>query len=235
MAPSAGDRTSAAFDALIANADAWLRARQETLARTYGVGAEGRFHVDLAAGTIRFVDPAGRARASARVVVAGTWTVEARSFLWGIDNPSLPTHVTGALEAVRAHGERSAMPALGPGAHPCEEDTAWSLAAVAGFLLEADGLYVAPQPRVRAYLLLFDLTHGEGGEPAKSAKTKRAKTRVAAAKTKPKSAKTNPKSAKTNPKPAKTNPKPAKAMATAAKTKRAKTKAAAAKTTPSKT
>lgn len=145
-----------------AAAQAWLaQAREQArdaiadAQARFGLGSHARYAVDLAEGTIRFFDAANVERVRADVEFAGSWSPSSRSWLWGWENASMPAAVTARLEAVRAFGERHGVDELRASVVEGDEDAAWTMAAAALRLLDAQAIYRAAGARSEAFLLMF--------------------------------------------------------------------------------
>ena len=121
----------------------------------FGLGTHARYAVDLAEGTIRFFDAADVERVRADVEFAGSWSPSSQSWLWGWENASMPATVTARLEAVRAFGEHHGVDELRASVVEGDADVAWTMAAAALRLLDAQAIYRAAGARSEAFLLMF--------------------------------------------------------------------------------
>jgi hypothetical protein len=144
--------------------DQWIERARDAVRRgmaqaqqQFGIGAPGRYELDLPTATIRFFDPEDHPRATARLQVAGSWSPTGESWMWGWANDSLPVAATQALAAVRERGERDAVPSLTAGVVASDEGDAWSLVSLAADVTQAECVYRAAGPKSHLFLLLFDL------------------------------------------------------------------------------
>ncbi len=134
-----------------------VRQRMAQAQTQFGIGAGGRYELDLPSATIRFFDADDHPRATARIQVAGSWSPSGKSWMWGWANESLPAAVTEALAAVRERGERDGLDSLTAAVVASEEADAWTLASLAADICQAACVYRAAGPKSQLFLLLFDL------------------------------------------------------------------------------
>ena len=93
--------------------NAWVaaarqRTEQKTAAaqRDFGLGSHARYQTDLATATMHFFDAADVEQARADIQVAGSWSPDSATWMWGWENESVPEVATERLDAVREVGRR---------------------------------------------------------------------------------------------------------------------------------
>lgn len=123
--------------------------------KVFGLGAHQRYAIDLPTATIRFFDANDIERASADIQVAGSWSPDSSTWLWGWENESLPDAVVFRLRAVRELGASKKVRALQASVVQCDEGEAWSMASLAADILNARCVYRAHGARSELFLLLF--------------------------------------------------------------------------------
>lgn len=143
---------------------AWIaQARQHTEQKTaaaqrdFGVGSHGRHQTDLQTATIRFFDAADVEQACAEIQVAGSWSPDSATWMWGWENESVPDVATARLDALREVGRRRHVNALLAHVQDCDEDEAWNLASLAAEITDAQCVYRVGGARNQSFLLLFNL------------------------------------------------------------------------------
>ncbi|WP_370679106.1 DUF6882 domain-containing protein [Comamonas sp. GB3 AK4-5] len=109
-------------------------------AASWHLGEEKNWSADLEAGTIAF-DFADGTVATAAIQVVGTYNQADGSFLWGWDHPSVPAVLGAHAQLARDWGQLQGAAAFTERKLQCSEDDAWSFAAVANRLAEANGVY----------------------------------------------------------------------------------------------
>jgi hypothetical protein len=145
------------YEGFVATAREQAQERMTRARQQYGVGAYARYEVDLPSATIRFFDAENTLQLRADIQVAGRWSAPAESWLWGWENESVPKTASALTVAVRELGEARDIPALRGAFTECDEGGAWSMAAIAAQVLDAECLYRVPRPDGHVFLLLFSL------------------------------------------------------------------------------
>jgi hypothetical protein len=149
------------FQQLVEQARTECRQKLEDTKAEFGLGTYDRYDLDLQQATIRFSDATGKARVEAKIQVAGTWTSDTRTWLWGWDIESLPEVSRNRMTEVRDFGMREKVTMVSESFAPCGEVEAWGMAALAGHLLKCQGFYRTPGKPSDTFLLLFSLTRKE--------------------------------------------------------------------------
>ena len=131
--------------------------KTEVAQRDFGLGTYARYETDLAAATIRFFDANDVEQARADIQVAGSWSPNSETWMWGWENESVPDAATTRLGAVRDAGQARGVDALLAHVQDCDEYGAWALASLAADIVGAQCLYRTGGARNQSFLLLFNL------------------------------------------------------------------------------
>jgi hypothetical protein len=123
----------------------------------FALGSHARQETDLASATIRFFDANDVEQVRADIQVAGSWSPNSGTWMWGWENESVPGAATVRLQAVRDAGQQRGVKSLMAMVQDCDEDEALSLAALAADIVDAQCVYRIGSAGNRAFLLLFDL------------------------------------------------------------------------------
>jgi hypothetical protein len=108
------------------------------------------FQWSLDAAQIAF--PAGDDAIVADLCVVGSVSEAEGTFLWAWGNDAVPAHARQRLGEVRAFGEAHDLPLLTTAEWPGGRDEGLEMLAVAGRVLDADGVFIAPD-RGRLFFL----------------------------------------------------------------------------------
>lgn len=125
-------------------------------AETWGFGQEEEWSADLDQGVVvfRFADGT---MASAPIQVIGTYNLEDGTFLWGWDHPSVPEPLREHARLARQWGEENEVQSFVSRKVQCSEDEAWSFAAVANLLAEANGVYRGPSGSALVFMTFGEI------------------------------------------------------------------------------
>jgi hypothetical protein len=122
--------------------------------RDYGL-EDRRYHWRFADAQLVF--PSEGASVIADICVIGSISVSEGTFLWAWANPAIPAHAWRGLERVREFGQRNALELLIKPEWPGDRSDALEAAAVAGRVLDADGIWIAPTGDVTLFFALTNL------------------------------------------------------------------------------
>jgi hypothetical protein len=112
-------------------------------ASTWQLGQEEDWSADLDTGQLVLKFSKG-VTATARIQVVGTYNKADGTFLWGWDHPSVPEPLRQHALLAKKWGEQNQVPAYTSRKVKCSEDEAWTFAAVANRLANANGVYRGP-------------------------------------------------------------------------------------------
>ena len=113
--------------------------------------------MDFETGLIQFIFE-GDKTATAPVSLIGTWSANAKEFLWGWDHPMCPPADNSAALAVEAFAELHNVDVLQDRSVICEADDGWGLAAIACLLGDLQGVYRTPNGASFVYLGFGNIT-----------------------------------------------------------------------------
>jgi hypothetical protein len=145
-----------AFRRLLADAVAYLQARQRQLPARYRLGSYSRFDWSQQSGHLVF-SADGHARVVADIQFVGTLSTASNTWLWSWANPSIIEPVKQRTREVRAYGDVHHYLKLASASFPATEVDGWEMTAIAAYLLEAAGAYRAPDDGGMAFLLMTDV------------------------------------------------------------------------------
>ena len=132
-----------AFGALVAESMTYLQERQDALYADYSLGSWQRYHWDQETAQLTF-SADGQIRVVADIQFVGSVSRVSNTWLWSWANPSFLAAVRQDVRRVRRYGEGQRYLKLVSACWPAEERDGWEMAAVAAFLLRAQGVYRSP-------------------------------------------------------------------------------------------
>lgn len=145
------------YEEWLERARASTRERMNASKETFGIGGFSRYAVDLAAATIRFYDAHDVERVRADIQVAGSWSPDSQSWMWGWENESVPEAAVDRMALVLETGRRKAIGKLQQVFGDCDEAEAWSMASLACEILDAESVYRVPGKSSLLFLLLMNI------------------------------------------------------------------------------
>jgi hypothetical protein len=154
----------AELDARMALAPSLLTARSKEdaalksgiMQRLYKIGSDGRWAVDLDAGTISFSNEG--LIVTAPVQVIGTYNTRDGTWLWGWDHPSVTPQTAEAAKLLHAYGIRHGLERITTRKISCSEEEAWELTSMASYLSGAQGLYRGPSGPTLVFMTFGTVT-----------------------------------------------------------------------------
>jgi hypothetical protein len=144
------------FDALVAQSEEELRVRTAAHDGAWRL-AEADWHIDQDVGAIEFTRQDGFV-ARAPVQIIGTFNVEDRTWLWAWDNSTILPALRKHAEIVHEYGTKNGLERLTARKFKSNEEEAWSFAAVACKLADAQGAYCGPADCTRVFVTFGDVT-----------------------------------------------------------------------------
>ena len=133
------------------------RQRMASAQTEFGLGKYKRYQVDLPTAKIRFYDEKDAERVCADIQVAGSWSQDSESWMWGWENESVPEAASDRMIEVFDTGVRMGIEKLQHLFGSCDEGEAWSMASVACEILGAESVYRAPGKKNMLFLLLMNI------------------------------------------------------------------------------
>jgi hypothetical protein len=147
-----------------------LKRRNEANEKEFRIGSWSRYDYDFDRGTLTFSQD-GITKVVASILVAGSTSQSAGTWLWSWANGSLPENVSEPLEKVRNFGISEKIAELAEPYVPDDESLGWQLTAVAVKIMGAKGAYRCPRDNGHIYVIFRDIgfaespTHGKSSKP----------------------------------------------------------------------
>jgi hypothetical protein len=145
------------YEEWVERARAITRQRIADAKAKFGLGKYKRYQLDLPTATIRFYDERDVEKVCADIQVAGSWSPDSDSWMWGWENESLPEAAVDRMIKVFDTGVRTAVEKLQHMFGSCDEGEAWSMASLACEILDAESVYRAPGKKSMLFLLLTNI------------------------------------------------------------------------------
>jgi hypothetical protein len=130
---------------------ALMQRRNDAWRARYGL-TDQPFQWDLTSATIRFQRGTDQVVASLRLV--GTTSESEGTFLWAWGNETIPPAAIEGLDAVRRFGEANDLPLLTEAEYPASREDALEILAIAGRLLDAEGVFIDQNGDVTCFFAL---------------------------------------------------------------------------------
>lgn len=134
----------------------YLQDRQDALVRAYRLNSHERYDWDQGSGQLVFSNQ-GLAAVRADFQFVGSVSTRTNTWLWSWANESDLEHVRAKTRQVRSYGEERRLLKLACAYWPAQEVDGWEMAAVAAYLLKAEGVYRSPHGHARTFLLITDV------------------------------------------------------------------------------
>ena len=131
----------------------YLNAQQERLKREFDLSSWERYDYNQESGLLTFSSQ-GKTGVVADFHVVGTTSKSSGTWLWSWENPSIYENVKHCMNRVREYGETHGFEKLTRAQWPGDERDGWEMAAVAAYLLEAEGAYRAPDDTGAMFMIL---------------------------------------------------------------------------------
>jgi hypothetical protein len=144
------------WSALLDKSRAYLQATQAKLERDYRLGEHARWDIDQRTGQIVFSNN-GVPAVVANIQFVGSYSTAAKTWLWAWANSSVEPTLVDQMQHVREYGQQHHFAPLVEAKWDGVESDGWDMAAVANFLLRADGVYRPPSGSVIAFVLLTNV------------------------------------------------------------------------------
>jgi hypothetical protein len=132
----------------------------ETCARLFSISSWPRWDYDLAHGTLTF-SKEGVPRVIASILVVGTTSNSAGTWLWSWANGYLPDNVSEPVKKVREFGLNENLQDLTEPYAENDEQFCWDMTAIAARLMEAKGAYRCPGDNGYIYLVYRDIAFAD--------------------------------------------------------------------------
>ena len=116
-----------AFAEPLANATAYLHARQDEIQKRFRIGDYGRYHWDQGTGELVFSN-AGKARVAAEFQFVGSLSTQTKTWMWSWANRSNIEPIKHDVRRVRAYGEQHSFRQLASALWSAEKADGWTAA-----------------------------------------------------------------------------------------------------------
>ncbi len=131
------------FKMLLAKSLEELRLKTVGHQKGWGLGKANRWGLDQSSGDLFFTFEEGVV-ATCPAQIVGSFDSADGSWLWGWANPSIEDSLKRDALRVRNYGQQQNIARLTSAEWPCTEEDAWSMAALACKLCDAQGVYRGP-------------------------------------------------------------------------------------------
>lgn len=141
---------------LLTRAHAYTTACQDALRAEFRLADWPHYDLSDTAGTLVFADETGpKVRAEIRLV--GTVSTERGTWRWGWANPAFDRRWTDMVREVRIVGESQGIARLTTGEWPGDAVDGWEVTSIAAYVLQAKGVYRAPEAGGFTYMVLTNV------------------------------------------------------------------------------
>lgn len=130
-----------------------MQARNDAWQQRFSL-TSNRFRWDIATATLRFEREHDEVIAT--ICLVGTTSLAKGTFLWAWANESVPEVARRGLDRVRAFGEQHGLSLLTRPEFPGARPEGLEMVAVAGRVLDAEGVWIDPGSDVMCYFTLSD-------------------------------------------------------------------------------
>jgi hypothetical protein len=140
---------------LVAQADAYAEECQERLKAEYSLLDYPRYDYDQESATLLF-SGADRPNLKFTIQVIGSWAAEAGSWLWAWENDSILLGAREHVHVLQKFGLENGFQRLSEALWDATQADAWEMTRVACLLLQADGVYRAPDEDGALFMVLSE-------------------------------------------------------------------------------
>jgi hypothetical protein len=148
----------AEFDAFESKCGVELEDKQSELAKSFGLGTWPTWNFSGDSGLLTFHDQTGVVRVKCRAIVVGSFSTRGESWNWAWANESYPVRVREEATVLRGLAWHTGMEIFDQAAFYCDEEMAWSVAAMSVHHLRALGCYRAPASKTWIFLAIMEAT-----------------------------------------------------------------------------
>ncbi len=152
--------TARAWDELIGNSYEYFYSRYEALEANFRLSEHDYWDIDQDMGTLTLsvgdvpVFEANIAIVGSVISAHGVWE-------WSWSNTSVDSKLSAPIETVRRYGAAHGMEKLTEWRWVAEERDGWEMAAIANYLLEGEGVYIAPAGDLITFVVITDILEVE--------------------------------------------------------------------------
>lgn len=144
------------FRALIEQSRDHLATLTQSHQNIWKFGEEERWDLDQEDGTLIFTFSDG-VTVSCPAQIIGTFDSDESTWMWSWANSSIAPELIRDAQEMRAYGEEHEIDRLTQSKWPAKEDHAWSMAALACYLLEAQGAYRGSAGSILVFMIFGEV------------------------------------------------------------------------------
>jgi hypothetical protein len=146
------------WKSLLRISEKYAAERQSQIVKEFNLGNWDSWFLDQETGELIF--SSGEVpMVVANVEVAGTYSNESKTWLWGWANESIHEKVKGRIEQVALVGLELGLKRLTERKFTVKEKEPWGLSRVSAYILDAKMVYRAPSPSGYIYLCIMDIDY----------------------------------------------------------------------------
>jgi len=143
------------WDESLAEAQAHTQACRERLETEHALMDYPRYAYDQESATLVF-SGADRPNLSMDIEIVGSWAAKSGTWLWAWENDSILPSAKQYVHVLRQYGDQNGFERLSTAYWEASQVDAWEMASVACLLLQADGVYRAPDEDGALFMLVSD-------------------------------------------------------------------------------
>ena len=147
---------TATFEALIEEAQAYLRNCQAALGTDYRLWDWPRFDWDQETRQLIFSEN-GVLKVIADIQFVGSISTKSDTWLWAWANDTVDPQLSSAMRLVRDYGEKHGFEQLTTKKWHAHEVDGWEMTSIAAFLLKARGAYRSPKDDGFTFMVMTDM------------------------------------------------------------------------------
>jgi hypothetical protein len=143
------------WEGLLSDAEAYVEQCQERLKSEFSLLDYPRYDYDQESATLVF-SGAERPNLKLTIQVIGSWAAKSGTWLWAWDNDSILVGARDHVHVLRKFGLENGFQRLSEALWDAEQADAWQMTHVACLLLQADGVYRAPDDDGALFMVISD-------------------------------------------------------------------------------
>jgi hypothetical protein len=140
---SRGNMSETDFNQLVKESNSYMLEKIDKCVAEYKIGAYKHFNWNQQTGELVWSDD-GVPRVIAKIQFVGSISTKSNTWLWSWANPTILADMKKDMIRVKAFGEQHHFEKLTTEGWPAEEADGWEMTAVAAKVLQARGVYRAP-------------------------------------------------------------------------------------------
>ena len=148
------------WDELIRGSYAYFFDRQEALEAKFTIGDYDRWDIDQDRGTLT-LSTGDVPMVEANIAIVGSVISGHDVWEWSWANTSVDPKLSAPIDTVRRYGAEHGLVKLTDRRWTAEEQDGWEMAAIANFLLQGKGVYIAPAGNLTIFVVITDIRNVE--------------------------------------------------------------------------